>query len=68
MDLNEYLFRKDLSKAKFAKLIDYDPDYVRHVARKLIKPGRKFIKRVVEATNGEVTEQDLLKGKDEVEN
>lgn len=61
MDLKEYLFRKDIYVTDFAKQIGYTPDYIYLIKEKKKKPSFRFAKAIEEATNGEVTVEELLK-------
>lgn len=59
MDLKEYLFKKNLTQKAFADSIEYNHMYFRDIFHKRKKPGKKLVKLIVKATNGEVTEKDL---------
>lgn len=60
MDLRSYLRKKGLLIYQFAALIDYDRTTLQEVMKGRRKAGKKLIKKIVEQTDGEVTEQDLL--------
>lgn len=61
MDLREYLFRHHLTQKAFAELIGYHPIYIREIYHKRKPPGKRLISTIVQATKGEVTEEDLRK-------
>lgn len=59
MDLREYLCKKRLTQVAFAKAIDFNIVYLRDVLSGRRNPGKRLRKAIIEASNGEVTEQDL---------
>ena len=61
MELRDYLHIKRLRVNEFAKMVDFDRNYISRVKLGHIKPGDKFIRAVERATNGEVTAADLLR-------
>lgn len=69
MDLDEYIYRARLSKIEFADLIDYHRMSLHQILSGQRMAGRKFVKAVIAVTNGEVTEEDILRPyKDKKEN
>jgi DNA-binding transcriptional regulator YdaS (Cro superfamily) len=60
MELRDYLHVKRLKVNEFARIIRFDRNYVSSMKYGKLKPGEKFIRSVEEATQGEVSEKDLL--------
>ncbi len=60
MNIREYLFRQEITMSSFARKIDYERSYLSIVMKGKQKPGRKFIAAVERASNGNVTEEDIL--------
>jgi len=60
MDLREYLFRKRITNKDFAKLVRYDHSYIGEIINGKKKPGKKLARLIEEATNGEVTVDELM--------
>lgn len=54
MDLREYLFKKRMTIASFARLIGYSPVYISSAMRGQSKTGKKFRLTVMTCTGGEV--------------
>lgn len=61
MNLNEWLFRKHISKKDFAELIGYNRTYLHHILAGLRPPSARMIIRVLEATEGQVKLKDTSK-------
>lgn len=61
MELRDYLHKYRIKTHEFAKKTDFSVTYILAVKNGHATPGKRFIKAVIEATNGEVTEKDLLK-------
>ena len=61
MHLKEYLYHKEIKITDFAKEIDYNRLHIGLVAKGKLKPGPKLIKKLIEYTEGIITEEDLLK-------
>lgn len=59
MDLRTYLFEKMISQKDFAKQIKYTDHHLRNVIYKRSNPSERMIDAIIQATNGEVTEQDF---------
>lgn len=55
MDLREYLFRKNLTVADFAKSIEFAPEYISNIKTGRKKPGVKLRKAILKATDGVIT-------------
>lgn len=64
MDLREYLFRNRLTITDFGKKIDCPRAYLSQIVNGHKKPGKRLAKVIEDATNGEVTAQELLQTKD----
>jgi len=63
MDLREYLFKKRMSVSDFAKKINFARTYISGIISGANKPSKKLAKIIEEATNGEVTAEELLSSK-----
>ena len=61
MHLKEYLYHKEIKITDFAKEIDYNRLHVGLVAKGKLKPGPKLIRKLIQVTEGMITEEDLLK-------
>lgn len=59
MNLRVYLARENMTQVDFAKSIDFHIKYLRDVIAGRKNPGKRLIKAIFDATNGEVTEKDL---------
>ena len=59
MELREWLFRKKMKITDFSKMIDYDRVYLTNISNGKMMPGKHLARRIIEATDGEVTMQDL---------
>lgn len=60
MNLREYLFKKRITPTDFARAINYHPSYLQAITRGERLPGKKLAKIISDATNGEVTIEELL--------
>lgn len=60
MKLKEYLKSKKMKVREFAELTDLSRCNLHMVMSGMRKPGRKQIKTIVNATEGQVTAEDLL--------
>jgi len=63
MDLREYLFRTKKKITDFAKEIGYGRGYITEIINGTKTPGKHLAKTIEHATNGEVTAEELMKGK-----
>ncbi len=59
MRLKDYLCLNDLNINEFAKSIKYEPTYLSAIMLYKKRAGRKLIEIVVDATQGQVTKQDM---------
>ena len=59
MNLRMYLARENMTQVEFAKRIEFHVIYLRDVIAGRKNPGKRLVKAIVQATNGEVTEEDL---------
>lgn len=59
MRLNEFLMQSGLSKSAFARMIGTTTATVSRVGDGLVVPRRELLRRIYEATNGQVTPNDL---------
>lgn len=60
MDLREYLFRNRIKISTFARSINYGRGYVTEIINGTKTPGKKLAKAIEEATNGQVTINEVL--------
>jgi DNA-binding transcriptional regulator YdaS (Cro superfamily) len=60
MILETYLQKKKLNYSEFARLIDVPPSYVSMLCKASFWPGRQIMLRILRATEGKVTPNDLL--------
>lgn len=63
MNLREYLFRQRISVQDFAEKLEYSRTHLSLIVNGKGKPSPRLAKSIERATNGEVTAQELLKGK-----
>lgn len=59
MHLRLYLVKENITQVEFANRIEYHVIYLRDIIAGRRNPGKRLIKAIVQATNGEVTEEDL---------
>ncbi|HEY3526292.1 MAG TPA: hypothetical protein VGK47_08855 [Nitrososphaeraceae archaeon] len=59
MELRRYLFEHRLTQVQFARMIDYDIQYLRGVISGRIIAGAKMRRTIEKITNGEVKSEDL---------
>lgn len=60
MDLREYLFRNRVTLTDFANKIEYDRAYLSLVSNGLQRPSERLAKTISDATEGQVTVEELL--------
>lgn len=60
MDLYRYLEKTKQSQAGFARLLGVAPSYVSMLLNGKVWPTRRFMLRVLAATQGQVTPNDLI--------
>lgn len=63
MELRRYLFENNLSQVAFARMIDYEVQYLRAVMAGRKIAGAKMCRVIERVTNGEVKQEDLKKGR-----
>jgi transcriptional regulator with XRE-family HTH domain len=68
MPLRLWLFNKNITYKQFGEMIKYDPGYISKICRGKMSAGRKFALIVEEATNYEVSADDILNCKKESSN
>jgi len=61
MDLRRWLFEKDMKASVLAQKIGYSSVHVRSIARRRLTPSARLAKLIVEATDGEVTMEEMTK-------
>lgn len=64
MDLREYLFRKRLTIKKFSEDLDCARNHLSEIIHGRRKPGKRLAQDIEQATNGEVTAEELLRKKE----
>lgn len=64
MDLREYLFIEKMKYADFARKIDYNREHITRIVTGKCFPGRRLAEKIVEATGGKVTIEELKKQED----
>lgn len=62
MDIKTFLFIKDMKMSHMAKRICCAPSYLASISKRRIVPSEKMIKKIVDFTEGLVTEKEILKG------
>lgn len=65
MNLKEYLFLHRISVSEFSHKIKCNRSYFSRLINGHVKPGKRLAEDIEQATNGEVTAEELLKGKEE---
>lgn len=65
MDLRHYLFHNRLKISEFARRIEYSQGHLCGIAENKKLPGKRLMKTIEKATNGQVTYEDLVKGYNE---
>lgn len=60
MELRRYLFENRIKTAHLAKLIDYSPATLYSIIGGKQKAGKKIAKAIEKATNGQVTQKELM--------
>lgn len=63
MNLKEYLFLKRMSIKDFSDFMGYSRTHMSAIINGHLKPSRAMAKSIERATDGEVTAEELLKGK-----
>ena len=61
MELRDYLHYKRINLKDFASMCGYSRVHMHLVKINQVKPGAKMVRKIEDATNGEVTRYDLLK-------
>lgn len=62
MDIKTFLFINDMTICHMAKRICCAPSYLASISKRRIVPSEKMIKKIVDFTDGLVTEKEILKG------
>jgi transcriptional regulator with XRE-family HTH domain len=60
MDLDEYLFRKNISQTDFAEQLDISRNHLGEILRGRRSPSVKLAKKIEELTKGEVTREEAM--------
>lgn len=61
MKLNEWLFKKHISKTEFAQIIGCSRSYLHHIMSGFRPLTKRMMVRIIEATEGEVKVKDMSK-------
>lgn len=64
MNLKEYLFLKRMTVTEFSEMMGYNRNHISGIVNGRIIPSRGLAKSIERITNGEVTAEELLKGKE----
>lgn len=67
MDLREYLFKKRIKVSEFSRTINYDRSYINDIVNGKKFAGKKLAKAISDATDGEVTVEELMRGTEQDE-
>lgn len=60
MELDEWLWRNKMTIAEFSRAVDCDKHYLNRIVNKHLKPGKRLARDIVLATQGQVTEKELM--------
>ena len=60
MKIEDYLKKKDMTINKFAEIIDVHRTYISDIIHRRAKPSLALMIRIEEATNGEVSVDEML--------
>ncbi|MEC7839051.1 MAG: helix-turn-helix transcriptional regulator [Chlamydiota bacterium] len=60
MKLDEYLFRKKLSRIAFAEKIGISRGHLQHILNGSRRPSIPLAKKIEEATDGKVSKEEVL--------
>ena len=60
MRLRDYLTKHNIQQAEFAAMVGTTPATVNRICQGLTVPRRALMAKIIDATNEEVTGQDLL--------
>ncbi len=60
MLFKDYIHHHRLTYKEFGERINYNGRYLNSIANGHLKPGKKVIKLIVQATNGQVTENEIV--------
>lgn len=59
MNLNEFIFYKELTQKQIAEMLDIQPSYIRRILGGL-KPSRKVTRKLEIISNGLVTAETII--------
>lgn len=65
MDLKSYIEQSGLTRSEFAKLAKIKPFYLNNLCQRPHKAGKKAIEKIISASGGAVTFDDMTKGQSE---
>lgn len=69
MELRDWLHKKRIKIKEFASICDVCRVHMQNINGGKKKPSNKLVRKIEEATNGQVTRYDLLKNdKDRIDN
>lgn len=60
MKLNEYLFKTETKQTTFAEMLDISRPHLTQIVSGKRKPSPKLAKKIIEATKGHVTLNELM--------
>lgn len=64
MELKKYLFFKRVNVKEFSEKLEISRSYLSAIVNGKIIPSKKIARQIERATQGEVTVEDILKGKE----
>jgi DNA-binding transcriptional regulator YdaS (Cro superfamily) len=63
MDLREYLFRKRIQIKDFSNVVGYCRQHISDIVNSRRRPSKRLAEAIEQATNNEVTAEELLNKK-----
>lgn len=60
MHLRKYLFVNSMTHEEFSQKVDVSRTQITKIINNKVKPSVNLVKKIKEATNGEVTYEDLI--------
>jgi predicted XRE-type DNA-binding protein len=60
MELDDWLHANKMTVTDFAKYLDISRNHLNSIVNKHIKPGKRLARDIILATQGQVTEKELM--------
>ncbi len=60
MELEEWLYKNKMTIADLSRTLECDKFYLNRIVNKHLKPGKRLARDIVLATQGQVTEKELM--------